>query len=259
MARVDIAEVSLDVSLAGEGPPLLFLHGGDYFAQNRGFLERLARRWRVMIPRHPGFGGTARPEWFRSVHDLAYLYLDLIEQQRLSDVVLVGSSFGGWVALEMCVRSVERIGRLALIDTLGIKFGGREQRDIADIYALPADEVLRRTFFDPSGAAPDYAQIDDAEAASIASDRAATTLYGWRPYMHDPGLRRWLQRVRVPTLVVWGQSDGIVSSDYGEQLCRSLPDARFEPIPEAGHYPQIERPDAVADAIERFGRAEAQS
>ena len=77
--------------------------------------------------------------------------------------------------------------------------------------------------------------------------------------MHDPGLRRWLQRVRVPTLVVWGQSDGIVSSDYGEKLCRSLPDARFELIPEAGHYPQIERPDAVADAIERFVRAEVTS
>jgi pimeloyl-ACP methyl ester carboxylesterase len=259
MAHVDIAEVSLEVSLVGEGPPLLFLHGGDYFAQNKDFLERLARSRRVMIPRHPGFGGSERPDGFRSVQDLAYLYLDLLDQQRLSDVVLVGSSFGGWIALEICVRSVERIGRLALIDTLGVKFGGREQRDIADIYALPADEVLRRTFFDPSGAAPDYAQIDDAEAALIASDRAATALYGWRPYMHNPGLRQWLHRVRVPTLVVWGQSDGIVAPDYGQKLCQSLPDARFELIPEAGHYPQIERPGAVADAIERFARAEVKS
>jgi len=259
MARIDIAEVSLEVSLAGEGRPLLFLHGGDYFAQNRGFLERLAQRWRVLIPRHPGFGGSERPDGFRTVHDLAYLYLDLLEQQQLNDVVLVGSSFGGWIALEMCVRSVERIGGLALIDTLGVKFGGREERDIADIYALPADEVVRRTFFDPASAGPDFAQIDDAEAASIASDRAATALYGWRPYMHDPGLLRWLHRVRVPTLVIWGQSDGIVPPDYGEKLCQSLPDARFELIPEAGHYPQIERSDPVADAIERFARAEVTS
>src|SRR6516165_11322482 len=178
MARIDISEVSLEVLLSGEGRPLLFLHGGDYFAQNRSFLERLARRWRVMIPRHPGFGGSERPDGFRSVHDLAYLYLDLLEQQHLKEVVLVGSSFGGWLALEMCVRSVERIGRLALINTLGVKFGGRELRDIVDIYALPADEVLRRTFFDPERAAPDYTELDDAEAASIASDRAATALYG---------------------------------------------------------------------------------
>ncbi|MBV8132020.1 MAG: alpha/beta hydrolase, partial [Alphaproteobacteria bacterium] len=209
MERIQIGDVSLEVSTAGEGGPLLFLHGGDYFAQNRGFLERLGQRWRVLIPRHPGFGGSQRPDEFRSVHDLAYLYLDLLEQQDLSDIVLVGSSFGGWIALEMCVRSVERIGHLALIDTLGVKFGGREQRDIADIYALPIDEVLRRTFFAPERAAPDYSRLDDAEAASIASDRAATVLYGWRPYMHDPGLRKWLHRVRVPTLVIWGRSDRI--------------------------------------------------
>ncbi len=256
MERIQIADVSLEMRTAGEGPPLLFLHGGDYFAQNRPFLDRLARRWRVLVPRHPGFGGSARPEGFRAVHDIAYLYLDLLDRQRLSDVTLVGSSFGGWIALEMGVRSVERIGRLVLIDTLGVKFGGREERDIADIYALPADEVLRRTFFAPERTAPDYGKLDDAEAASIASDRAATALYGWRPYMHDPGLRRWLHRVRVPSLVVWGQSDGIVSPDYGERLCRSLAAARFELIPEAGHYPQIERPDPVADAIERFAHAE---
>jgi pimeloyl-ACP methyl ester carboxylesterase len=259
MARIVVGQVSLEISLAGEGQPLLFLHGGEYFAQNQDFLDRLARRRRVLVPRHPGFGGSERPDGFRTVHDLAYLYLDLLEQQHLNDVVLVGSSLGGWIALEMCVRSVERIGRIALIDTLGVKFGGREQRDIADVYALPADEVLRRTFFAPERAAPDYTRLDDAEVASIASDRAATVLYGWRPYMHDPDLRRWLHRVRVPSLVIWGQGDGIVSPDYGEKLCRSLPDARFELISEAGHYPHIERPDPVADAIERFALAEVKS
>jgi pimeloyl-ACP methyl ester carboxylesterase len=259
MQRIEVGQVSLEIAIAGAGRPLLFLHGGDYFAQNRAFLDRLTLRWCVLAPRHPGFGGSERPEGFRSVHDLAYLYLDLIEQQRLGDVVLVGSSFGGWIALEMCVRSVERVGWLVLIDSLGVKFGGREERDIADIYALPADELLRRTFFDPVRSAPDYSKLDDAEAASIARDRAATALYGWRPYMHDPGLRRWLHRVRAPTLVVWGESDGIVAADYGEKLCRSLPDARLALIPEAGHYPQIEQPDAVADAIERFARAEVTS
>ena len=68
-----------------------------------------------------------------------------------------------------------------------------------------------------------------------------------------------MHRVRVPTLVLWGESDGIVPPAYGEKLRGSLPDARVELIPEAGHYPQIERPDAVADAIERFARAEVTS
>jgi pimeloyl-ACP methyl ester carboxylesterase len=257
MIRIEIGEVSLESFAAGEGPPLLFLHGGDFVAQNRAFLDLLARQWRVVAPRHPGFGRSARPDGFRTIHDLAYLYLDWLDREAGADTVVVGSSFGGWVALEMAIRSTARIGRLVLIDALGVKFGGREDRDIADIYALPDDELRRRTFFDPQSAMPDYAGLGDDELTAIANDRAATALYGWRPYMHDPALKQWLHRVRVPALVVWGENDGIVTADYGEKLCRRLPDAKFAPIARAGHYPQIERPDEVAALIDDFARMEA--
>src|SRR5215475_1300996 len=99
MERIKVGEVELEVLTEGQGRPLLFLHGGDYFEQNRGFFARLARRWRVIVPRHPGFGGSERPDGFRTVHDLAYLYLDLFERLDLRKPVLVGSSFGGWIAL----------------------------------------------------------------------------------------------------------------------------------------------------------------
>ena len=253
---IQVGDVTLEMLTADAGPPLLFLHGEDYFAQHQEFFARLARHWRVIAPRHPGFGNSERPDSFRTVHDLAYLYLDLLERQDFGRVTLAGASLGGWIALEMCVRYCEAIDRLVLIDSLGVKFGGREDRDITDIYALPGDDLLRRAFFDPQRFAQDYSRLDDNEATAVARDRQAAALYCWRPYMHDPGLRQWLHRVRVPSLVIWGENDGIVASDYGRQLCRSLPDARFEPIPEAGHYPQIERPNAVAGAIERFARAE---
>jgi pimeloyl-ACP methyl ester carboxylesterase len=256
MERIQIGEVSIELLTAGDGPPLLFLHGGDYFAQHREFFDKLARHWRVVVPRHPGFGSSERPDGFRTVHDLAYLYLDLLERQDFGKVTLAGSSFGGWIALEMCVRCLERIDRLVLIDSVGVKFGWREERDIADIYAQPREELLLRSFFDPGRMAPDYSVLDDDELGAIARDREATALYGWRPYMHDPGLRQWLHRVRVPALVIWGENDGIVTSDYGQKFCRSLPDARFLAIRQAGHYPQIERPAEVADAIGRFARAE---
>ncbi|HYZ40236.1 MAG TPA: alpha/beta hydrolase [Stellaceae bacterium] len=256
MERIEVGGISLEVLMQGQGPPLLFLHGGDYFAQHREFFDRLARRWRVVAPRHPGFGGSERPDDFRTVHDLAYLYLELLDRQDLGKVTLAGASFGGWIALEMCIRCLAQIKRLVLIDSVGVKFGGREERDIADIYALPNDELLRRTFFDPQRVAPDYSRLADDELIEIARDRQATVLYGWRPYMHNPGLRQWLRRVRVPALVIWGGSDGVVAPGYGEKLCRSLPDARFQLIREAGHYPQIERSDEVADAIDRFARAE---
>ena len=256
MERIQINEVSVELLTAGHGPPLLFLHGGDYFAQHREFFARLARHWRVVVPRHPGFGNSERLDGFRTVHDLAYLYLDLLDRQDFGKVTLAGSSFGGWIALEICVRCIEKIDRLVLIDSVGVKFGGREDRDITDIYALPSAELLRRSFFDPARMAPDYTVLNDDELSAIACDRQATALYGWRPYMHNPGLRQWLHRVRVPALVIWGENDGIVTQDYGRQLCRSLPSARFEPIPQTGHYPHLERPEQVADTIERFARAE---
>jgi pimeloyl-ACP methyl ester carboxylesterase len=254
MTRIEIGGVSLEAFVAGEGSPLLFLHGGDYVRQNQPLLDRLSRHWRVVAPRHPGFGTSVRPDGFRTIHDLAYLYLDWLDQQAEGAVVLVGSSLGGWLALEMAVRSVARIGCLVLIDALGVKFGGPEERDIADIYALSDDELRRRTFFDPQRATPDYTLLGDGELTAIANDRAATALYGWRPYMHDPALKQWLHRVQVPALVVWGENDGIVAPDYGQKLSRCLPDARFERVARAGHYPQIERPDEVAALIEGFAR-----
>jgi pimeloyl-ACP methyl ester carboxylesterase len=252
---IEIGRYALDGSIVGAGPPLLFLHGADFVGRNRVFLDRLSQRWQVTAPRHPGFGHSPRPDGFRTIHDLAYLYLDWLDRQH-GGVLVIGSSFGGWVALEICVRSVEKIAALVLIDSLGLKFGGREERDIADVYALPEQELHRRTFADPTSALPDYQTLSDNELTAIANDRQAAALYGWRPYMHDPGLRQWLHRVQVPTLVVWGEADGIVSPQYGNKLCAALPHAKIELIAQAGHYPQIERPDAVADAIERFAARE---
>jgi len=254
MERIDVVGISVEVLMAGAGPPLVFLHGGDYVAQNRPFLERLVQRFRVVMPRPPGFGNTPRPPWFRTIGDIAYLCLDLLDRLDLRDATLVGSSFGGWVALETAVRSTARLSRLVLIDSLGLKFGDREERDIADVYALPADEMLRRTFSDPARFVPDYAQLNEADAQAIARDREATALYGWKPYMHNPALAHWLHRVTVPGLVLWGDKDGIVAPSYGEKLAGALPTARFETIAGAAHYPQIEQPDAVADRITSFAQ-----
>ena len=188
------------------------------------------------------------------MHDIAHLYLDLLDHLDLKDTTLVGASFGGWVALELGVRSQARLGRVVLIDALGLKFGGREEREIADVYALPAEEVLRRSFVDPSRAVPDYATLGDAELLAISRDREATALYGWKPYMHDPALVHWLHRITCPALVLWGEADGIVAPGYGERLAAALPNARFERIAQAAHYPQVEQAEAVAQAIEAFAQ-----
>ena len=195
------------------------------------------------------------------MHDLAYLYLDLLDRLRpRATWCWSGSSFGGWIALEMCVRSVERIGRLVLIDALGVKFGGREERDIADIYALPADEVLRRSFCrSRRGVVPDYAQLDDAELldrSRAIARRPRSTAGG--PICTIPACVQWLHRVRVPDPGrLWGEKRRHrARPPYGEKLAAALPpEARFErDRRSAAHYPQIEQPEAVAAAIERFTR-----
>lgn len=253
MERIAIGETTVEALIAGSGRPLLFLHGLDYFAQHRSFLDRLATQFRVIAPRHPGFGASPRPPWMRTVGDIAYLYLDLFDRLALDDVLLVGASFGGWVAMELAVRSTAHLGGLVLIDTLGVKFGGRDEVEIADIYALPADEVVRRAFADPAKA-PNYDAMSDAEVVEVARDREAGVLYGWRPFMHDPSLRHWLHRIKVPALVVWGEEDRIVAPAYGAHLVQKFQFGRFVPIAGAGHYPQVEQAEQVATTIEGFAR-----
>jgi pimeloyl-ACP methyl ester carboxylesterase len=257
MQRIDVGGVSVETwgggTSGGAGPPLLFLHGIDHFARHERFLDLVARHFRVIAPRHPGFGDSPRPAWMRSVGDIAYLYLDLIERLALDRVLLVGASFGGWVALELAVRSTARLAGLVLVDSLGLKFAGRDEPEIADIVVLPAAEVVRRSFADPANA-PDYARLDDAAMEIVARDREAAILYGWRPYMHNPSLKHWLHRVRVPALVAWGVDDRVVKPAYGAHLAQRLPAARFLPIAGAGHYPAVEQPEMLATAIESFAR-----
>jgi pimeloyl-ACP methyl ester carboxylesterase len=255
MERVTVSGAELDVHVYGTGAPLLFLHAEDYFDQHQPFFESLAARHRVIVPRHPGFGTSKLPADFRGVDDLAYLYLDLIDSMKLERPILAGASFGGWIALEMAVRSPERFAKLALLGSVGVKFGGREDRDFADILQIPEDEVRTRTFADPARWVPSYSTLNDEQLLSIARDRQATAHFAWRPYMHNPALRKWLHRVRMPTLVLWGSKDGIVAPSYAEKLASNLPNATLKMIAAAGHYPQIEKSSETAQAIDTFARA----
>jgi pimeloyl-ACP methyl ester carboxylesterase len=249
---IKIADVALELEDRGEGRPLLFLHAGEGLQPQRPWLDQLARRYRVIAPHHPGWGNSALPAWCGSVDDLAYLYLDLAAAFELSDAVLVGSCFGGWIAAEMAVRDTRRFGCLVLADPLGIKVRGVLERDIADMHAMPHDEYLRFAWADPANGEADYTQLPETELAGIARGREAFATFGWKPYMHNPRLKRWLHRIDVPTLLLWGEQDGIVRRDYGEAWRGEIPGARLEAIPNAGHFPHWEQPEAFVDHLSRF-------
>jgi pimeloyl-ACP methyl ester carboxylesterase len=87
---------------------------------------------------------------------------------------------------------------------------------------------------------------------AAARNREATARYAWSPYMHDPKLRGRLHRIRVPTLLLWGSADRILSEAYGRAYAAAIPAARFELIERAGHFPHLEQPQAVADRIFAF-------
>jgi pimeloyl-ACP methyl ester carboxylesterase len=252
METLDVGGVPLEVHIEGSGPPLLYLHAEQYVGQASAYLAALARNWTVIAPRHPGYGSTPLPADFRSVDDLAYLYLDLLDTLKHDNVVLVGASLGGWIALEMCVRNRTRIARLVLVSSVGVKFSGREERDFADLFYMPDIAAFPALFADPKKHAPTYATMSSAQLEGLARERQMLAHYGWRPYLHNPGLKRWLHRVDLPTLVLWGDADGFAKPSYGQSLAAALPAAQLTLIPGAGHYPEIEQPDAVIRAIDAF-------
>lgn len=251
MERIKISGLEIEAFTKGQGRPLLFLHGEDYFEQHKPFLDALSAKWRVIAPRHPGFGGTPLPGHFMKVDDLAYLYLDLMDALHLEKPVVVGTSFGGWIALEVAVRAPERIGHLALLGTVGVKMGGRHDRDFADIFQMPDSEMRKITFADAKFV-PDYMSMSDEALQTMAQDRQSATHFAWRPYMHNPTLRHWLHRVRMPTLLVNGAKDGVVAPDYAKKLTEALPKARLEVVADAGHYPQIEKTQQVVQLLTSF-------
>ncbi len=253
MARlINVAGVDLEVEERGQGRPLLFLHAGEGLGADRPWLDGLAKRYRVIAPSHPGFGRSALPDWVGTVDDLAYLYLDLAAALDLEDAVLVGTSFGGWIAAEMMVRSTARVGKLVLADPLGIKVRGRDDRDIADMHAMTRDEFLAHAWADPKLGAIDMTTLPEMEIASLVRGREAVTLFGWKPYMHNPRLKRWLHRIDVPTLLLWGDKDRIVTPAYGEGWRAEIKGAKLQVIRDAGHFPHWEQPAAFVEHVTAF-------
>jgi len=250
--HISVAGVDLEIEDKGQGRPILFLHPGEGLQPNRPWLDKLAENHRVVAPHHPGFGGSALPDWIGSVDDLAYLYLDLAGKLNLQNAVLAGNCFGGWLAAEMAVRNTTRFAGLLLAAPLGIKVGGVLDRDITDMHAISRAEFMRLAWAEPAKGEIDTTKLADTELASIARGREALAVFGWKPYMHNPRLKRWLHRIDIPTHLIWGEQDGIVSTAYGEAWKAEIPAATMETVPNAGHFPHWEQPDGFTARVQTF-------
>lgn len=233
-----------------DGRTFLLLHGGAGPMSMAGFARLLAGTGaRVITPTHPGFNGTARVEGVESVRDLARVYDGLLDELDLHDVTVVGNSVGGWITAELGLLGSRRVSALIVIDAVGIEVPGHP---VADLSGLSLPEITKLSWADPARFSIDPAASPAAMAANFQ------TLRSYAGDMVDPTLRDRLTGLETPTLVVWGEADGIAGPGYGRAFAELIPGAEFVLLPDTGHLPQLESPQRLLPVVQDFaGRRQA--
>lgn len=251
MRRLAVRGTAIDLMVDGVGPPLLFLHGAGGGGRWLPFQERLATRFTVEFPSHPGHGGSPEAEWIEHISDLAFHYLDLLDELKLERVHLVGASFGGWIAAEVATMAPQRLRSLTLIDPVGIKVDGWIY---PFLFGMELPELVQTVFHRMEAAmalAPPDMSIDTL--AVLYRQNTALARVAWNPYLYNPLLRRRLGRIPTPTLLCWGAHDQLAPVAPCAQTWQTeIPGATLRLFPESGHVPHLEEPDAVADAVIDF-------
>ena len=232
-----------------DGPPLMFLHGAGGGGIELPFMTALAERYHVIAPEHPGFGASDEPDWLDDIHDVAYFYLDLLKHMNLAKVHLVGMSLGGWIAMEVAVRSTWRLASLFLVCPAGVHVPGAAT---GDPFTWSPEETFRQGFHNQDfadkaiAALPPVVEADD----TWLKNRSAFARLAWEPRLHDPNLQKWLHRIDVPTHIAWGSHDNILSAEHAKAIAGMIPDAGVTVLPDAGHFLHIEQADALVAAIQ---------
>ncbi len=237
---------------------LLFLHDADVLPGPVGALAGLADSVDLEVPRHPGFGehDELAQDW-DSIADVAQYYLHELELRGGPAPHLAGAGLGGWIALEMAVRDQARFASLTLVAPYGVKLFGRMDREFADILLLDPAEVVALGWANPAAChglrMPGLPKgLDDGEYERAFEDRATIARLAWKPFLHDPRLRRWLHVLDLPTLVIAGSHDRLVKPEHSRELAGLLRGARYVEFPGSGHYPYLETPDEFAEAVLSF-------
>jgi len=245
----------LDLTIDETGPEdsastVLVLHGGGGPVTVAPIAAHFAPDSHVLAPTHPGWNGTPRPDWIVDIPSLAAVYLQLLANRGLTDVLVVGSSIGGWIATQMAADDTEgRIGRIVIIDGAGIDVPGEPVVNFAEL--SPREQAEHswhdpdKFFVDPSNLPPERIA---AQRANMQTMGALTAAHG----MSDPELQARLGGIRIPALVLWGDSDRVFTPGYGRAYAAALGNARFELVADAGHLPQLEQPVATFSAIDGF-------
>ncbi|HWE71607.1 MAG TPA: alpha/beta hydrolase [Stellaceae bacterium] len=248
-STITLCGTTIPMKRAGTGPAMLVLHGAGGSPRFLPAMQKLAERFEVFIPQAPGFGGTELPDWLESIADVANFYREFLDKFDLRHVHLVGLSLGGWTAAALAIRDASRLASLTLMDAPGIVAPGIPPRDPA---RENDEQVTRDTYFDPKLAEDARARIAaGSEAVHHANRRLVEKLAGHHRY-HDAKLQAELDRIRIPTHIIWGANDKLLPPVYGETWQKAIAGSRLTLIPRSGHLPIQEQPELFAAAVGDF-------
>jgi pimeloyl-ACP methyl ester carboxylesterase len=234
----------------GTGAILLYLH--DTFCH--GWLplhEQLAAHHEVIVPMHPGCGGSDGFEDVDTMEDLVFHYLDVCDALRLERPVLLGSSLGGWLAAEWAVRYSDALHGLVLLDALGLRVPAAPA---ADILRLDPPQTRAALFADPTSllALDIVPDVPTPECLpGLLQARQTLARFAWQ-FPDNPKLERYLYRVHTPTLIIWGEQDHFVSTVHGVAYQEGIASAELVVLPQCGHLPHAEQPEACARTVLDF-------
>lgn len=250
--EITVAGTRIHLRRKGTGRALLFLHGIVGAVPTAPFFDRLAIDHTILIPDHPGFGRSDLPQWLRGIGDMAYFYLDFIEQLGLRDLDIIGHSLGGWIAAEVAIRDTRMVRSLTLISPAGVRRKGTQP---GDFYLWSPQERASNLVYD-QGLVPKIFSIADDQASleTELKNAYAGARLAWQPRFHNPELQRWLHRIRIPVQIIWGEQDKLLPLEIAEIWTDALPDARLSTISNCGHLPHVERPDETLSVARSFLR-----
>jgi pimeloyl-ACP methyl ester carboxylesterase len=223
---------------AGEGPPLVHLHGAGGLRLTSAH-DLLSRAFRVIAFEMPGFG-AADNQKTQTVQDLATTMAAAAEALGLSRFNLIGTSFGGTVASWVAMQRRDLVAALVLDAPSAIRPEGSEP-----VSGSP-EEIAHRLYAHPERV-PSTPVVEPAMAA-----RRLTFVRRLRGPARDTVLEEGLRRLRVPTLVLFGTQDGVIPAEMGRIYKELIADAHLVFVYDAGHALMVERPEACAEVVTDF-------
>lgn len=249
---IEVAGKKTQLTVEGEGPPLLYLHSAAGETEWTDFHAKLAEHFRLHLPAHPGFALSEGLDAIEDIYDMAWHYVDLLHEMGLKKVPVVGFSLGAWIAVELAILRPQLVSKLVLVDAAGLHVDGAP---MAEIFIDDLDELRRLLFFDPDSPAASQAMpasMEDERILMWLRAREATARVGWNPYLHNPRLPRHLHRVECPVKILWGRDDRLIPLAHGEFYAAQLPHAEFEVFGQCGHMLPFEKPEAFVHSVTAF-------